>query len=590
MNKSLSINENYSLALKNYNMRNFIEAEIFCKKILSINSNHFESIWLMGLMSIREKKFKIANNFFLQAANIKPNNEKIYNNLGNIEKELRNFDSAIKYYKKAIEIQPNNANAYYNLGNVYKELKNFNEALKNYYKATSIKSDYFYAYYSSGNIEQQLGNFENAKKFYKKTLEIEPNHVSAYNNLGLAMSKLGEFSDSIKYFSKAIEIKPNHVGAHINLGLILTELGKFSKAINIYEAAIKHEPENLNCYYYLSNLKKEILDLHLKKKIEKILSKREITKINLVYGNFLLSKYKFNEKNYNEEMECLIKAHSNYLLSIEEHKKEISYWLNESSKTKNIMNQDEISEVYKKETNNIKPIFIIGVPKCGSTLIEKIITSGPKKLPTGEETSVLSSIFKKNQIYEKSSLNLEILKNFREEIIKKYTSKKLINSESNFIFTDKSLENFLFLDLIKIIFPKAKVINCQRDPISSIISIFKSNLTGLPWAHNLEHIFKYFDIYFNKMKYYQKKMPDFIYNLNLENFVNEPVAESKKLMNFCELSWDVKCLEYYKREDLISKTTSNIQIRKAIYKNSTKKYEPYKKIIEKYNKKYFWLN
>ena len=86
MNKTLSINENYSLALKNYNMRNFVEAEIFCKKILSINSNHFESIWLMGLMSIREKKFKIANSFFLQAANIKPKNEKIYNNKTTIKK------------------------------------------------------------------------------------------------------------------------------------------------------------------------------------------------------------------------------------------------------------------------------------------------------------------------------------------------------------------------------------------------------------------------------------------------------------------------------------------------------------------------
>ena len=102
----------------------------------------------------------------------------------------------------------------------------------------------------------------------------------------------------------------------------------------------------------------------------------------------------------------------------------------------------------------------------------------------------------------------------------------------------------------------------------------------MPWAHDLDHIFKYFDIYYKLVKNYNKSFPNFIYELSLEKLSLEPEKESKKLMKFCELPWGKKCLEYYKREDLISKTASNIQIRKAIYKHSLEKYLPYKKLLD----------
>ena len=146
------------------------------------------------------------------------------------------------------------------------------------------------------------------------------------------------------------------------------------------------------------------------------------------------------------------------------------------------------------------------------------------------------------------------------------------------------------MELIVDIYPKAKIINCKRDTLSSIISIFQNNLTELAWTHNLENIFKYFDNYFNIIENYNQVYPNFIYDLEFENLVNNPLEESKKLMKFCELPWDKKCLEFYKRKDLISKTASNIQIREAIYKHSLNKYMPYKKFLDKYGKKYSWFN
>ena len=176
----------------------------------------------------------------------------------------------------------------------------------------------------------------------------------------------------------------------------------------------------------------------------------------------------------------------------------------------------------------------------------------------------------------------------RTELIKRYKEKNLIKQNSNYIFTDKTLDNFFYINLIRAIFPSAKIINCKREPLSSIMSILKNNLPSVPWAHDLDHIFKYFDIYNKLIKNYNNVFPNFIYELSLEKLSHEPVKESKKLMKFCNLPWHKNCLEFYKRKDLISKTTSNLQIRKAIYKHSLKKYSPYKKFIDQYGKKYFW--
>ena len=177
----------------------------------------------------------------------------------------------------------------------------------------------------------------------------------------------------------------------------------------------------------------------------------------------------------------------------------------------------------------------------------------------------------------------------QEKIINKYKEKNLINVDSDSTFTDKSLDNFFYIDLIKMIFPNAKIINCKRNSLSSIISILKNNLTGLAWAHYLNHIFEYFNIYYKIIEKFKKKYPNYIYELELENFVSNPIAESKKLLNFCNLKWNKKCLEFYKRKDLTSQTASNIQIRQAIYKDKLNKYYPYKKMLNKYKNKYDWF-
>ena len=251
-------------------------------------------------------------------------------------------------------------------------------------------------------------------------------------------------------------------------------------------------------------------------------------------------------------------------------------------------NIKELTELDAPEIKSkINPIFIIGVPRCGSTVVEKVIASGKKSLPIGEECGVISATTGELIINEKSlKLNLNNLKN---EINEKYKKLNLINSESNNVFTDKTLENFFFLPLIKKIYPEAKIINCRRDPLSNIVSILKNNLSEVPWAHHLDNIFTYLDIYYKKIDFYKIKYPNFIYDLNIENFQNSPEKEAKKLIKFCGLSWDKKCLKFYKKANLISFTSSHRQIRKSIHKASVDRQLPYRNLLYKYGKKYDWF-
>ena len=312
-------------------------------------------------------------------------------------------------------------------------------------------------------------------------------------------------------------------------------------------------------------------------------------KKDVAYGNFLLAKYEFKKNNFNKEFDYLLKGHFEYFNSKKIYfERGINYWLNIMPKVNELISLGKNNKSEENKLKKYKPIFIIGVPRSGSTLIEKIIASNNKKILIGEETGIFSFVLGETIIQEKSILkNITIIKN---KIISIYKERNLVENENNFIFTDKSLDNFFFIGIIKEIFPNAKFINCKRNVVASIISILKNNLGDVSWAHNLDNIFNYFDIYFKKIKVYKKIFPSLIYDLQLESFVKDPLNESKKLMKFCEIPWSKECLKFYKRKDITSRTASNIQIRKAIYQDDTNKNYAYNELLSGYAKKYSWFN
>jgi len=550
--KNSKIEEVFKSALQKHKENNFEIAEKLYCQILDIDNNHIKSIFLLGTLYAQTGNLVSAKKLLSRATQINPDYAEAYYNLGNVLKELKEFEEAINCYEKTIKINPNNADANNNLGNLLKE----------------------------------SGEEKKAIPYYEKAIKINPNYANSYNNLGVIYQNLDDFEKAINFYKKAIEIYPNFSEAYYNLGNVFKISGQFKKSIIAYDNAIKYNSNNLIYVYILSELKSEILNLDLKNKILKILNNNSSSEINVCYANFLLADYEKKDKNYEKEFNYLLKAHLSYFeYNKEKFHKGTNYWLNLLPNTKKLLNVKKSNITFTDKDKKINPIFVVGVPRCGSTLVEKIIASGKKFIPMGEETGIIGMVVKDFIINKTEEIDL---KKIQSIILEKYNERKLFLENKTLTFTDKSLDNFFYLDLIERIFPNAKIINCNRNTLSSIMSIIKNNLNDVPWAHNIEHIFKYFDIYYKKIENFNENFPNLIYDLKYEKLVNDPVNESKKLLDFCNLDWDKGCLEFYKRK-LISKTASNIQIRKPVYKDSIKKYLHYKDFFKEYENKYSWF-
>ena len=167
--------------------------------------------------------------------------------------------------------------------------------------------------------------------------------------------------------------------------------------------------------------------------------------------------------------------------------------------------------------------------------------------------------------------------------------RNFLDSKSK-IFTEKSLENFFYIEIILKIFPKAKFINTFRNIEDNIFAIFQQSLSKLSWTHSIEDILEYVDNYIKITEYFIKKYPEKILLLDLEELTNNSKKTSKKLYSFCNLKWNEKVLNFYNRKDLLISTASNIQIRNNINKYDHEKYKPYKDLLKRFSNKYDWLN
>ena len=252
----------------------------------------------------------------------------------------------------------------------------------------------------------------------------------------------------------------------------------------------------------------------------------------------------------------------------------------------------------KLNNNKIIPIFIVGMPRSGSTLVEAILSSGSENVNSLGECHVVNiSILEQigPKIYTKDfnlkKFTFEInLKKFNDSVLRRYDQFNFDKTKYNQILIDKSLENFFNIESIIRIFPKAKFLHTFRNPSDSVISIFQSMLAELSWSHSLENILMYFNNYYKIINYYKNRFPNSIMDIDLEKFTNNSNDMSKEIYEFCGLKWSEKVLEFYKRDNLHSKTLSFAQIRNEISKYNTSKYEPYLHLLEKYKTKFNWLN
>ena len=441
---------------------------------------------------------------------------------------------------------------------------------------------------------KEQGNLPNALNYLNKILELDSNNKRALNNAGNTCKEMQKFDEAISYYTKAINIDQGYIIAKINLAILHHDLGNLDKAEDLYKKMILLDKYNFAIYFNLSRINFEYFDEDKIGFIKNSINNENISDYNKASAYFILAKHEQMKKNFDKEIKFLDKGHRYLRKSFPSkvYEQSLNYWLKIIPKKFDKIEISNLKKIEKKDIE-INPIFIIGMPRSGSTLVESIISSGELTIPNGGETATINWALLKN--YRKDLFNKDMnkinidLKKLRNDIIDKYQNLNLLDKNKKYFFTDKSLENFFYIDTILKLFPNAKFIHCKRNKIDNIFAIYQNFFTKMSWTHSMNDIIIYFNNYLDVMNYYNEKFKNKIFLVELENLTTSSEEITKKLFEFCKLEWSEKCLEYHKRRDLFSTTASNIQIREKIYKYNNTKYDVYRNHLKQFEQDYSWL-
>jgi tetratricopeptide (TPR) repeat protein len=448
-------------------------------------------------------------------------------------------------------------------------------------------------YYIIYQIFQNLNELHEAEKYLIKFIEHDKKNHVACNNLANLYLKKKELKKAELSYLKAIDLKKDYLTAIVNIALYYEGIGNIAYAKEYYSKGIKISPKNLSIYFNLSKIDKRFISEEKIEFIEEVLKNHKLDELNTACGYFLLAKNEERKKRYDKEIDYLIIAHKHAFNNRKDFNAlSTNYWLNFIPKNYNKFKYVSKNK-YEKKMVNLNPIFIIGLPRSGSTIVESMISSGTEKvLNLGETNLVNWSLINTHQetLFNKKNNDLLIETSiFEKRLFSSLKNFNNFNSETK-TFTEKSLENFFYIDLILKIFPNAKFIHTHRNTEDNIVAIFKSFLTNVSWTHSLEDIFIYVNHYLTIIDSYERKYPQKILSVPLEELTEKGEIISKKIYKFCSLEWSYKVLEFYKRKDLFSNTASNVQIRDKLQKYDYEKYKPYKVFLKKFSDKYKKIN
>ena len=508
---------------------------------IEVNSDELYPLYLKSVILKDLGKYSEAKICAEKVLNKHPKNTVLLNHYGIVLLNINQYEESIKYFNKAIELNQNYRDPHSNLGLALHRIQKYNLSIESYKKSLSLDKNHTQTIINIGSVYQELGNYNKAKKYYKDAIKKDPMNSDAYNNMAVLYGEIGKKENAAEYYRKSLKINPSNYKAFRHLcstGLIDPIDPIFSKMEQLFKNNI---PEN--------------------------------DKILIGFGlGFIYDK----AGKYKKAFKFFNKANSL------QNKKILS--TNDSSKIKEATNT-QYDIFLKKDIsseNDFRPIFIVGMPRSGTTMIEKVLGNSDHVKEMGELVTLNNLITSKvkeglNWPYNISLLNQKDLEEFKNDYI---TVIKEINPSVGKIFVDKMPGNFVHIGLLKKIFPLSKIVNVKRNPIDTCLSIYLLKFSDQHrYSFNLKNLAEYYNYYLDIMDYWRRQFPNQIHDLKYESFIDNPVFETKKLYKFCEISYQ----ENNERFDLnkgIARTASNHQVKEKIHKKSFNRWKNYEEELK----------
>jgi len=467
--------------------------------------------------------------------------------LANIGRDLNIYEDAEFLLESALLFDPDNPKIKYDYINILTKRQKYGEALKH------------------------------AQKFYNE----DKNNINAMKLLSTALFRTDRYKEAIDIYNEILKLEPKNTDVMLSMGHLYKTSGEIHKSINSYKKAYKTDKYFGDSYWSLANLKTYTFTASEVASLDKMVSDPYVSEDERTFMHFALGKaYEdLNEykKSFNHYKEGNLIKKSKALFNVNDFKKECSNQID-------VCTDDLFKMKYEWGSESNAPIFILGLPRVGSTLIEQILSSHSLVEPTHELPNIISTALRLNErkSQDRKSRYPDILLSLSSPQLKLIGDKYIKDSEvfrsDKPYFLDKMPNNFRHIGLIKLILPNAKIIDIRRSSMSACFSCYKQLFAeGQEFTYDLKDLAGYYNNYVELMDHWNKVLPEQILSINYEDVVNNFEESVRIILDYCEIPFEQQCLEFYKSKRSV-KTPSAEQVRQPIYKSGMdywKNYEPY---------------
>lgn len=495
-----------------------------------------------------------------------------YHLLGQLAFQGGRPDIAAQMLQNAVALDPNRASYHRDLAEVMLHGGKAKEAFSIINRALGLDSNDPKSHFIAGLALMSNGEQAQAIKAFETTIKLAPNFGPAYNNLGSLLEASGNLSDAKVKYQEAIKIDANNAQAQTNLASIMIAEGDLEQAKKHLLAAIKARPDHIEAHHNLSGIKKYKKGDEDVKILEKIVKDpSRLTPINQVRLHFILGKAHADILDHDRAFYYYKQGNTKMRAGLEYDEKSAGEF-NEALKS--VFDENYFAAAQISDNNDPTLIFIVGMPRSGSTLIEQIIASHSDVYAAGELSSLGNIIKSKveNFPHGLDTLSDQALKSIGEDYLAEI--KKLAPDARRII--DKMPGNYRFLGLISKILPGARVIHTKRNAMDCCLSIYtRLFLEPVHYAYDMGELGRYYGLYQDLMQHWRAMLPGgSMAEVNYEDVVTDLDGEARKLIEFVGLDWQDAVLEFHSQKGAV-KTASAAQVRKPIYKTSVERWKVY---------------
>jgi tetratricopeptide (TPR) repeat protein len=423
------------------------------------------------------------------------------------------------------------------------------------------------------------GDLSRAQQCFAEAVKANPSNAHFWNLLGITTARQGDYNSALEMMKKALSLNDNSAEIHHNVGPMYRVLGDFESAEKHYRRSVELKPDYAEAYFNLVSVKRFKSDDPVIPVIEQMLAEGKLKEDEQCFLRFAAGKIFNDVGRYDDAFENYRRG--NDLRGLEFDTAKHIAWIDRiiASFSK------ELLERRKEDGNSAaSPIFIVGMPRSGTTLLEQILSSHPDVEGAGELrdlTSIAGTISQHHPDKTEfpayiDTVPSQIIAGFGDAYAKRVGG--LFPNAKQIV--DKMPHNFQFMGLISLMLPNAKIIHAKRNPLDTCLSCyFQRFRSSQEFSYKLEHLGLYFQQYERLMQHWTDVLPIPYYTAEYEELVENPESKVRELLEFCGLEWHDNCLDFHQTKRPVT-TASNHQVRQPVYKTSVDRWRRYENHIQ----------